>query len=49
MHYQGTSNFVVVEKLKAFKTNLKRWNKEVFRKVEDRKKQATKKSLRCYW
>ena len=36
--FKGTSSFVLVEKLKALKHKLKSWNKEVFGRVEDRKK-----------
>ena len=33
----------MVEKLKALKVKLKRWNKEVFRKVEENKKATLKR------
>ena len=36
--FKGTSSFVLVEKLKALKHKLKSWNKEVFGRVEDKKK-----------
>ena len=39
---EGSSRFVLMEKLKALKCNLKSWNKEVFRRVEERKKAALK-------
>ena len=39
---RGAINFVVAEKLKALKINLKWWNKEVFGRVETRKNQALK-------
>ena len=37
---RGASSYVVAEKLKAIKLKLKCWNKEVFRRVEERKNQA---------
>ena len=39
---RGTSSYVVAEKLKSLKRKLKSWNKDVFGRVEDRKKQALK-------
>ena len=39
---RGAVSFVVAEKLKALKINLKWWNKEVFGRVETRKNQALK-------
>jgi hypothetical protein len=33
-HFLGASSFVLVSKFKALKTDLKRWNKEVFSNVE---------------
>lgn len=37
--FRGVSNFALAEKMKALKLKLKVWNKEVFRKVEEKKKQ----------
>ena len=37
---RGASSFVAAEKLKALKLKIKCWNKEVFRRVEERKNQA---------
>ena len=37
---RGASSYVMAEKLKALKLKLKGWNKEVFGRVEGRKKQA---------
>ena len=33
-NFSGSYNFILIEKLKALKNNLKIWNKEVFSKVE---------------
>lgn len=38
--FKGLVSFIVMEILKALKLKLKTWNKEVFGKMEDRKKQA---------
>ena len=38
--FRGSSSYVIAEKLKAPKLKLKSWNKEVFGRVEDRKKIA---------
>ena len=38
--FRGTSSFVVAKRLKSLKHKLKNWNKYVFGKAEDRKKQA---------
>ena len=43
---RGASSFVVAEKLKALKIKLKRWNKEVFSRVETRKNQALENMAR---
>ena len=40
---RGTGNYVLTEKLKVLKGNLRIWNKEAFRKVEERKKSALEK------
>ena len=40
--FRGVSSFVVTEKLKALKSKIKCWNKEVFGRVEVRKNQALK-------
>ena len=32
-NFSGSYSFILTEKLKALKTNLKIWNKDVFRKV----------------
>ena len=39
----GSSSFILVEKLKALKIKLKRWNKEVFGRVKENKKAALKR------
>lgn len=36
--FRGSPSFILVSKLKALKTNLKRWNDEVFCNVERKKK-----------
>ena len=43
----GFDSYVLIEKLKALKLKLKLWNKEVFGRVEERKKSALKKV--DYW
>ena len=36
----GTNSYVVMEKLKTLKSNLKLWNKNTFGRAEERKKEA---------
>ena len=36
--FRGTNSYVIAEKLKVLKLELKSWNKEVFGRLEDRKK-----------
>ena len=43
----GSGSYVLIEKLKALKLKHKLWNKEVFGRVEERKKSALKKV--DYW
>lgn len=40
MIFQGVSKFYSHGNIESFETQLKTWNKEVFGKMEDRKKQA---------
>ena len=40
---RGTGSYVLTEKLKALKGQLKTWNKNSFGKVEEQKKEALKK------
>ena len=40
---RGTGSYVLTEKLKALKGNLRTWNKNSFGKVEEQKKEALKK------
>ena len=46
---RGANNYEVAEKLKALKIKLKGWKKEVFGKVEMRKKQALKNMALWLW
>lgn len=39
-HFKGTFSFILVEKLKALKATLKRWNKEISSNVTTRKELA---------
>ena len=41
--FRGTSNYVLMEKIKALKSKLKIWKKEVFGRVEENKKNALSK------
>ena len=41
-HFQGTSSFVLANKLKMLKIDLKKWNVEVFGNVEEHGKQLWK-------
>ena len=41
--FRGTSNYVLMEKIKALKSKLKIWNKYVFGRVEENKKNALSK------
>ena len=41
--YRGTSSYVLMEKIKALKSKLKIWNKEMFGRVEENKKNALSK------
>ena len=41
--FRGTSSYVLMEKIKALKSKLKVWNKEVFGRVEENKKKALSK------
>ena len=43
MKFHGSDNFIIAAKLKALKGILKTWNKEVFGKVEVKKKEAHRK------
>lgn len=43
LEVRGSNSFIVAEKLKACKPFLKAWNREVFGKVEDNKKDALKR------
>ena len=40
MRFNGTRSYIILEKLKALKSRIKIWNREVFGKVEDSKKAA---------
>ena len=40
MRFNGTRSYIILEKLKALKSRIKNWNREVFGKVEDSKKAA---------
>ena len=40
MRFNGTRSYIILEKLKALKSRIKIWNREVFGKVEDSKKTA---------
>ena len=42
-NFNGTYSFILTEKLKALKTNLKIWNKDVFGKVGVNKRLALDK------
>lgn len=42
----GTRSFILMEKMKALKTKIRVWNKEVFGGVDERKKVALKKLAR---
>ena len=44
---RGTRSYVLMEKLKVLKGNLRIWNIEVFEKVEERKKSTLEKVT--YW
>ena len=39
----GVGSYILMEKIKALKVRLRRWNKEVFGRVEERKKDSLKK------
>ena len=43
LEFHGTRSYILMEKLKALKENLRLWNKETFNNVELRKKEALKK------
>ena len=43
LEFRGSNNYVLMERLKALKVKLKSWNKEVFGRVEERKKPTLKK------
>jgi hypothetical protein len=38
-HYEGNSSYVLAQKLKALKADLKKWNEEVFGDVGKRKRE----------
>lgn len=38
LEFRGLNNFILVEKMEALKPFLKAWNKEVFGKVEDKRR-----------
>lgn len=40
LHFSGSASFILVEKLKTLKPNMRSWNKEVFGKVEVQKELA---------
>ena len=40
LSFSGSSNYILVEKIKALKPLIRIWNKEVFGKVEESKKLA---------
>jgi hypothetical protein len=37
-HFQGSLSFILAHKLKVLKTDLRRWNEEVFGNIERQKK-----------
>ena len=40
LRFNGTGSYIILEKIKAFKSRIKIWYREVFGKVEDSKKTA---------
>ena len=42
LEIRGSGSYVLTEKLKAIKVQLKNWNKNYFGRVEERKKEALK-------
>ena len=47
MQFNGSFSFVMASKLKALKGILKGWNKEVFGRVETKKKEALRRVV--FW
>ena len=47
LSFSGSSSYILIEKIKALKPLIKTWNKEVFGKVEEKKKAALIKVK--YW
>ena len=43
LEFRGAGSYMLIERLKALKVNLKSWNKEAFGRVEERKKATLKK------
>ena len=43
LSFSGSSNYILVEKIKALKPLIRTWNKEVFGKVEENKKVPLRK------
>ena len=47
MEISGTTSFLMMEKLKPLKVNLRHWNRESFGRVEERNKLALKTVAQC--